>query len=79
MLVQTDYQISVIHNSCYFIVYGVRIPSLTVGKEKNGYKPSKYGRYSRFLSCIDMCYILVFFTTFVFLIIVRIEAFVMIS
>lgn len=54
-------------------------PSLTVGKEKNGYKPSKYERYSRFLSCIDMCYILVFFTTFVFLIIVRIEAFVMIS
>lgn len=55
------------------------IPSLTVGREKNGYKSSKYGRCSRFLSCIDMCYISVFFTTFVFLIIVRIEVFVVIS
>ena len=56
-----------------------KIPSLTVGREKNGYKPSKYGRCSRFPSCIDMCYILGFFTTFVFLMIVRIEVFVMIS
>ena len=55
------------------------IPSLTVGRAKNGYKPSKYGLCSRFLSCIDVCYILVFFTTFVFLIIVRIEVFVIIS
>ena len=55
------------------------IPSLTVGREKNGYKSSKYGRCSRFLSCIDMCYISVLFTTFVFLIIVRIEVFVIIS
>lgn len=57
----------------------VRIPSLTVGRQKSGYKPSKYGRCSRFLSCIDMCYISVLFTTFVFLIIVRIEVFVVIS
>lgn len=55
------------------------IPSLTVGRQKGGYKPSKYGRCSRFLSCIDMCYISVLFTTFVFLIIVRIEVFVVIS
>ena len=55
------------------------IPSLTVRREKNGYKPSKYGRCSRFLSCIDMCYISGLFKIFVFLMIVRIEAFVMIS
>ncbi len=54
-------------------------PSLTVERVKNGYKPSKYGQCSRFLSCIDMCYISIFCTFFVFLIIVRIADFVMIS
>ena len=60
-------------------VFYIIFPSLTVGRQKSGYKPSKYGRCSRFLSCIDMCYISVLFTTFVFLIIVRIEVFVIIS
>ena len=55
------------------------IPSLTVRREKSGCKPSKYGRCSRFLSCIDMCYISGLFKIFVFLMTVRIEAFVMIS
>lgn len=55
------------------------IPSLTVRREKNGYKPSKYGRCSRFLFCIDMCYISGFFKIFVFFMIVRIEDFVIIS
>ncbi len=61
------------------ISFSGMIPSLTVRREKNGYKPSKYGRCSRFLSCIDMCYISGLFKIFVFLMIVRIEAFVMIS
>ena len=36
------------------------IPSLTVGKIKNGYKPSKHGLCSRFLFRNDMCYIMIF-------------------
>lgn len=63
----------------YDVLRCIKIPSLTVGKQKNGCKPSKYGRCGRFLSCIDMCYISALFTIFVFLMIVRIEAFVMIS
>ena len=55
------------------------IPSLTVERVKSGYKPSKYGQCSHFLSCIDMCYFSVLFTTFVFLMIVRMEVLVMIS
>ena len=60
-----------------FIVYCVKIPSLTVEKQENGYKSSKYGKYSRFSFCIDMCFWL--FNIFVFLIIVRMELLVMIS
>ena len=55
------------------------VPSLTVERVKSGYKPSKYGQCSHFLSCIDMCYFSVLFTTFVFLMIVRMEVLVMIS
>lgn len=57
----------------------VTIPSLTVEKQENGYKPSKYGKYSRFSFCIDMCYFFWLFNIFVFLIIVRMELLVMIS
>ena len=39
---------------------GVLPPSLTVGKIKNGYKPSKHGLCSRFLFRNDMCYIMIF-------------------
>ena len=35
------------------------IPSLTVGKIKNGYKPSKHGLCSRFSFRNDMCYIMI--------------------
>lgn len=70
--------ISVTELQSLFQFRGV-LPSLTVRREKNGYKPSKYGRCSRFLSCINMCYISGLFKIFVFLMIVRIEAFVMIS
>lgn len=38
------------------------IPSLTVGKIKNGYKPSKHGLCSRFPFRNDMCYIMIFLT-----------------
>ena len=38
----------------------IKIPSLTVGKIKNGYKPSKHGLCSRFLFRNDMCYIMIF-------------------
>ena len=62
-----------------FIVYCVKIPSLTVEKQENGYKPSKYGKYSRFSFCIDMCYFFWLFNIFVFLIIVRMELLVIIS
>ena len=58
---------------------GCIIPSLTVEKQENGYKPSKYGKYSRFSFCIDMCYFFWLFNIFVFLIIVRMELLVMIS
>lgn len=34
------------------------IPSLTLVKVKNGYKPSKYGHRSRFPFCSDMYYII---------------------
>lgn len=34
------------------------IPSLTLVKVKNGYKPSKYGHCSRFPFCSDMYYII---------------------
>ena len=55
------------------------IPSLTVESVKSGYKPSKYGHCSHFLSCIDMCYILSLSKTFVFFMSVRMEVLVMIS
>ena len=35
------------------------IPSLTVRKIKNGYKPSKHGLCSRFSFRNDMCYIMI--------------------
>lgn len=35
-----------------------KIPSLTLVKVKNGYKPSKYGHCSRFPFCSDMYYII---------------------
>ena len=44
---------------CMFLVLNI-IPSLTVGKIKNGYKPSKHGLCSRFLFRNDMCYIMIF-------------------
>ena len=65
-------------DSLFCRIYGI-IPSLTVERVKSGYKPSKYGQCSHFLSCIDMCYFSVLFTTFVFLMIVRMEVLVMIS
>ena len=55
------------------------IPSLTVEREKNGYKPSKSGHCSRFCLCSDMCYIFDFFNAFVFFISVRIDVLVIIS
>ena len=36
------------------------LPSLTVGKIKNGYNSSKHGLCSRFLFRNDMCYIMIF-------------------
>lgn len=35
-----------------------KLPSLTLVKVKNGYKPSKYGHCSRFPFCSDMYYII---------------------
>ena len=55
------------------------ILSLTVEREKNGYKPSKSGHCSHFCLCIDMCYIFAFFNAFVFFISVRIDVLVIIS
>ena len=55
------------------------VPSLTVEREKNGYKPSKSGHCSRFCLCSDMCYIFDFFNAFVFFISVRIDVLVIIS
>ena len=74
-----------IKKNCIFCVYlhfinaYAIIPSLTVEKQENGYKPSKYGKYSRFSFCIDMCYFFWLFNIFVFLIIVRMELLVIIS
>lgn len=45
----------------YFFRYKspfIIIPSLTLVKVKNGYKPSKYGHCSRFPFCSDMYYII---------------------
>lgn len=44
---------------CFFSVLCVMIPSLTVGKNKNGHKASKIKLCSRFLFRNDMCYIFV--------------------
>ena len=45
----------------YLHTYDI-IPSLTVGKQKNGCKASKINACSRFLFRNDMCYCAIFFT-----------------
>lgn len=61
----------------YIIDDYAKIPSLTVGKNKNGHKASKIKLCSRFLFRNDMCYIFVLdkFIILVSLIMLRIVDF----
>ena len=58
---EKSYFFNFFHIFYHFSPIYVIIPSLTVGKIKNGYKPSKHGLCSRFSFRNDMCYIMILY------------------